>query len=193
MATWFDEVKACVGWDETDQARIAELRCCLDSKDVEVVGSIGRQLAQLKGMQPLMSNTRFASRWHSVLWEWFMGLLDGVFDGERVEKRWALGKRLADVDLTFGDIILLEGLARRRLFELAKIWLGENSDLLSAMMYTLDKALNLDLALIYSGYLPVRDAEMERVLLDRFITVTGFSRTLYENLAEAQGRAAVVQ
>jgi hypothetical protein len=54
-------------------------------------------------------------------------------------------------------------------------------------MCTLDKALNLDLALIYSAYLEVRDAEMERALLDRFLSVTGFSRTLYENLVEARG------
>jgi hypothetical protein len=59
--------------------------------------------------------------------------------------------------------------------------------LLSSTMRTLDKALNLDLALIYSAYLEVRDAEMERTLLDRFLTVTGFSRTLYENLAGTRG------
>ena len=51
-------------------------------------------------------------------------------------------------------------------------------------MQALEKALSLDLALIYNGYLEVRDAEMERTLLDRFLKVTGFSRTLYENLAE---------
>ena len=50
----------------------------------------------------------------------------------------------------------------------------------------LDKALNLDLALIYSAYLAARDAEMERALLDRFLAVTGFSRTLYENLADTR-------
>ena len=40
--------------------------------------------------------------------------------------------------------------------------------------------------LIYSGYLQVHDTEMERALLDRFLTITGFSRTLYENLVEAR-------
>ena len=45
---------------------------------------------------------------------------------------------------------------------------------------------HLDLALIYSAYLEVRSTEMERALLDRFLAVTGFSRTLYENLAEAR-------
>jgi len=194
MMTWFDKAKTCVGWDGADQARIAELRGCLDSKGDDVVDALGEQLTQLKGMQSLMSNARFVGRWYSVLREWFMGLLDGAFDGERVKERRALGKKLADVDLMFGDVILLEGLARQQLFELARERLCDNSASLSATMHTLDKALNLDLVLVYSGYCQARDAEMERALLDRFIAVTGFSRTLYENLAaEAQGRPRVNQ
>lgn len=191
MMAYLDRVKTCVGWGEDDRARIIELRCCLDPKATDVVGALGKRLAQLKGVQPLMSNARFARRWHNVLREWLMGLLDGPFDGERAEERWTLGKKLIDVDLTFGDLILLEGLARQQLFELVRERLGENPDSLSAMMYTLDKALNLDLALIYSGYLQTRDAEMERASLDRFIAITGFSRTLYENLAETQARKPV--
>jgi len=191
MTAYLDKVKMCVGWDDGDRMRITELRGCLDSKAADIVGALGKRLAQLKGVQPLMSNTRFARRWHSVLREWLMGLLDGPFDGKRTEERWTLGEKLVDVDLTFEDIILLEGLARQQLFELAREQLGESPDSLSAMMYTLDKVLNLDLALIYSAYLQMRDTEMERALLDRFIAVTGFSRTLYENLAEAQGRKAV--
>lgn len=193
MMAWFDMVKTHIGWDKTDQARIAAMRRCLDSNDPDLVDALGKRLAQLNGMQPLMSNIRFARRLYGLLREWLMGLLDGTFDGEGAQERWTLGKRLADVDLAFEDVILLEGLARQQLFELAREQVCQSPDSLSEMMYTLDKALNLDLALIYSGYLHVRDAEMERALLDRFITVTGFSRTLYENLAEAQGREQVAQ
>lgn len=98
-----------------------------------------------------------------------------------------LGQKLAGADLTFEDMILLEGLTRRQLFELAKERLGSHPDVLSSTMHTVDKALNLDLTLIYSTYLELRDAEMKRALLNQFLTVTGFSRTLYENLAEARG------
>lgn len=193
MIAWFDKVKTCVGWDEADQARVAELRACLNSNGADVVDTLSEQLAQLKGMQPLMSNARFARRWHSLLQEWLVGLLDGAFEGVRAKERWALGAKLTDVDLTFGDVILLEGLARQQLFELAREHLCGNSDSLAATMYTLDKALNLDLSLIYSGYRQSRDAEMERALLDRFIEVTGFSRTLYENLSGARrGRSGLV-
>ena len=116
-----------------------------------------------------------------------MGLFKGTFDGEHIEGRWEFGRKLVEIDMTFEDIILLEELARKQLFEFAQEELGECSQVLSSTMRTLDKALNLDLALIHSAYLETRDAEMERVLLDRFLTVTGFSRTLYENLAEARG------
>lgn len=193
MMTWLDKVKMCFGWDKADRARIAELRRWLDSDLAGVVESLGKQLAQFKGAQPLMSNARFVRRLHSVLHEWLMGLLNGTFDGKYAKERWAFGQRLADVDLTFEDVIMLEGLVRGQFYELSQKRLVGHPEMLLPTMHALDKALNLDLALIYSGYLQVHDAEMERTLLDRFLTITGFSRTLYENLAETQGREQMVQ
>lgn len=186
MMAWFDRIKMCVEWDKADQARIAELRRWLDSDISEVVEGLGKQLAQFKDAQPLMANARFVRRLHSVLREWLVGLLDGTFDGEYVKRRCTYGQKLVEIDLTFEDVILLEALTRRRLFEAAQTQLGERPRMLSATMRTLDKALNLDLALIYNGYLQVRDAEMERALLDRFLTITGFSHTLFESLVRAE-------
>ncbi|OQY16549.1 MAG: hypothetical protein B6I35_15735 [Anaerolineaceae bacterium 4572_32.2] len=185
-------VEISLAADDRGETRIAELRACLNSREADVVGALGEQLAQLRDIQPLMSNARFVTRLYSVLHEWLMGLLDGSLNGERAKERRAFVRKLTDVDLTFEDVILLDGLARRQLFELVREQLS-SSDSQSAMMYTLDKALTLDLVLIYSGYCYIRDAEMERALLDRFIKVTGFSRTLYDNLAEAQGHGSVAQ
>ena len=186
MMAWFDTVKACVGWDLTDQARIAELRAWLNSDLGEVIEYLGQQLASCKGSQALMSNKRFVRRLHGTLGEWLSGLLEGAFEGERAQERRAFGTGLPERDLTFNDVILLEGLVRGRLSEMAREHQGDDAEALSATMRSLDKALNLDSALVYSGYLEVRDAELERALLDRFLTVTGFSRTLYENLVEAR-------
>jgi hypothetical protein len=183
---WFDRVRMCVGWDKADRARIAELRRWMDSDVAEMIETLGEQLAQFKGTQSLMANVRFAQRFHGVLREWLIGLLDGEFNGEYARERWAFGQKLVELDFGFEDIILLEELTRRQLFELAQRWLDERPQMLSTTMRTLDKALSLDLALVYSGYLQVRDAEVERALLSQFLDVTGFSRTLYENLAEAR-------
>ena len=185
---WFDRIKTYVGWDLADQARIVELRGCMDSDFPRVIQDLGEQLVKFKNAQSLMTNKRFVQRLHSVLREWLNGLLDGAFDQEYVKGRAMLGPKLAGADLTFQDMILLEGLTRRQLFEFAEERLGDNPDVLSSTMHTVDKALNLDLTLIYSTYLELRDAEMKRALLNQFLTVTGFSRTLYENLAEARGR-----
>jgi hypothetical protein len=187
MTIWFTKVKTCIGWDLADQARMVSLRRCVDSDVGPTIEALGRQLAQLKGTQPLMANARFVQRLHGVLREWLMGLLDGTFDDGYVQDRWAFGHQLIELNLTFQEFILLEGLARGRLFDLAQRNLGERPDVLSAIMRTLDKALNLDLVLVCSAYLDVHDAEMERALLDRFLAVTGFSRTLYENLAGERG------
>jgi hypothetical protein len=77
-------------------------------------------------------------------------------------------------------------LTREKLLQLAQANLNGGSEPLSDTMRALDKALRLDLALIHTGYIQARDAEIERSLLDRFLAITGFSRTLYENLAEAR-------
>jgi hypothetical protein len=183
---WFDKIKTCVGWDLVDRARIAKLRRSMDSDCTEIIEALGKQLAQFKGVQSLMTNARFVQRLHSVLREWLIGLLDGTFDEEYVKARWGFGQKLVEVDLSFEDIILLESLARRSLFELAQGELNERPQVLWATVSTLDKALCLDLILIYNGYLQAREAEMERTLLDQFLAITGFSRTLYENLAEAR-------
>jgi hypothetical protein len=183
---WFDKIKTCVGWDLVDRARIAKLRRSMDSDCTEIIEALGKQLAQFKGVQSLMTNARFVQRLHSVLREWLIGLLDGTFDEEYVKARWGFGQKLVEVDLSFEDIILLESLARRSLFELAQEELNERPQVLWATVSTLDKALCLDLILIYNGYLQVREAEVERTLLDQFLAITGFSRTLYENLAEAR-------
>jgi len=186
MMTWFDRIKTYVGWDLADRTRIAKLRHCLDSDFTGVVQDLGKQLTKFKGTQSLMSNARFSQRLHSVLREWLMGLLNGTFDGEYVKDRLTFGRELLEADLMFEDVILLEELARKQLFGFAQRKLGGHPRALSSTMNTLDKALNLDLALIYSAHLEIRDAEMERVLLDRFLAVTGFSRTLYENLEETR-------
>lgn len=190
---WFDKVKQCVGWETTDQAQVDELCRCLEADFGSVIEALGNHLVMYKGTQPLMSNARFVQRLHSVLREWLMGLLSGSFDDGYIQSRDELVQKLIEVDLACEDIILLESLARSELFALAQAKLNGNPEALSAAMSVLDKALCLDLALIYNGYMQARDAEIERTLLDRFLAITGFSRTLYENLAEAQNRRTSLQ
>ncbi len=184
----FDKVKLYVGWDIADRDRLATLRHCLDSELGEVVETLGRQLVRFKGTQPLMTNAHFVRRLHDVLRDWLMGPLGGTFDDEYVKDRLAFGRELVAAGLAFEDVILLEELARTQLFDSVRRRFGENHQVLSSVMRTLGKAFSLDLELIYSAYHDVRDAQMERALLDRFLSVTGFSRTLYENLAEARER-----
>jgi hypothetical protein len=185
-AIWFDRVKTCVGWNSVDQEQVAKLGYYLKSEIGETVETLGRQLVQLEGKQELLANARFVQRLHGALTEWLMGLLDGIFNEEYVQIRWAFVGDLVAVGLMFEDLLLLESLARERLFELAKTRLDGNAEELLEIMHTLDKALCLDRALIFSRYIEVRDAESERSLLDRFLAITGFSRTLYENLAETR-------
>jgi hypothetical protein len=185
MTVWLNKVKICVGWDTVDQVQVSELHARLNSDLHGVVEAIGSCLVQFKDTQSLMANARFVQRLHGVLREWLAGPLAGEFDEAYAQARWALVRKLIEVDLTFEDVILVEGMARERLLELAQAQLDEG-ETLAATAQALDKALRLDMALIHRGYAQIRDAEIERSTLDRFLAITGFSRTLYENLAEAR-------
>lgn len=176
-----EKVGSCIGWNGDDRARLAEVHQWLAAERDTIVEDLGERLATFNGMRGLMTNARFMERLHGVLREWLMGLFEGASPGDRRE----LGHALARVDLGFEDVILLEGLMRERVFDLARTRLRGEPDRLSGVMHTLDKALNRDLALIHAGYLDVRDAKMEQALLDRFLTITGFSPTLYDSLARA--------
>jgi hypothetical protein len=186
MTVWLDKIKMCVGWDAVDRDRVSKLPACLDTDLHEAVEAIGSCVVQFKDTQPLMANARFVQRLHGVLREWLVGPLRGEFDEAYVQTRWALVRKLMEVDLSFGDIILIEGAAREQLRQLAQARLDGSAEDLSTTMLALDKALRLDMALIHGGYTQVRDADIERATLDRFLAITGFSRTLYENLAEAR-------
>jgi hypothetical protein len=186
MTVWLDKIKMCVGWDTVDRDRVSKLHAFLDSDLHEMVEAIGSCVVQLKDTQSLMANARFVQRLHGVLREWLAGPLAGEFDEAYAQTRWMLVRKLMEVDLAFEDIILIEGLAREQLLKLAQARLGMGDEDLSATVQALDKALRLDMALIHGGYTQVRDAEIERATLDRFLAITGFSRSLYENLAEAR-------
>jgi hypothetical protein len=182
---WADKARVCVDWREEDQARLAELRRWLESEQEEMIEDLADRLIKSNGAQPLMRNARFVQRLHDVLREWLMGLMKGPFDDGRAERRLALGQRLANVDLTFEDVILLEAMTHQRLFALAERRVGEQPQELSSTMRTLNKVMTYDRGLVYAGCLDLHDAELEDSLLDRFLTVTGFSPTLYESLVEA--------
>lgn len=176
-----EKVRSCIEWNGEDRARLAAVGEWLAAEREGIVEDLGERLATFNGMRGLMTNVRFMERLHGVLRQWLMGLFDGAPAGERRD----VGHALARVDLGFEDVILLEGLMREHVFEVAQRHLSGDPDRLSDVMRTLDKALNRDLALVHAGYLDVRDAKMEQALLERFLAITGFSPTLYDSLAQA--------
>jgi hypothetical protein len=181
---WSDRTALFVDWTEGDRARLGELRSWLESESECVLEELTEQLMRSVGMHSLAASAPFARHLQGVLRDWLTGLLDGASDDSSVEERRALGHKLARVGLKFEHVILLEGATRQRLFELAQKRLDGQPRRLLSTMRTLDKALNQDLALVYAGCRDLHSAEVEEALLDRFLTITGFSPNLYESLAQ---------
>lgn len=185
-SVWLEKAKQEIAWDGRDRARMSELNCWVAPHLEEMIEGLSERLMALNDRQQLMGNARFARRLHGLLGDWWMGLLDGAFDEEYFEDRIALGKRLVDLGLTFEGLILLKGLTRQYVFELAQNKLLDRPQVLWTTMHTLNKAFDLDLGVVHLGYLKAHDANLERKQLDRFLAVTGFSPTLYESLVEAR-------
>lgn len=188
MMVWDDKVRSCVKWREGDPARLAQLRAWVDSEREAIIEELAESLIELNGARTRKSNARLVRRLQDVLGQWLLGLTDVAFEGDdndRAERRRAVGRKLAHVNLTFEDVTVMEAIAEERLFAMAWRRLGDEPERLALMMQALSKAMTYDRAFVHAGCLDLHDAELEQALLDRFLTVTGFSPSLYESLAEA--------
>ncbi|MCJ7739425.1 MAG: hypothetical protein MUQ10_19280 [Anaerolineae bacterium] len=144
------------------------------------------QLVFFKRMQPLMLNTRCADTLHRVLRDRMDGLLLADCSESYGEHRVLTVQRLASLDLALADIILLGDLVRRELLALARKRLGGDDAAMPAMQEAIDQSISLDLMVVCNICQQLHDEEMEKALLDLLLSVTGFSRSLYEGLTVVQ-------
>ena len=183
--SWADRAKSCIGWDERDAEGLASLWEWLAPEKDELVDLLVEGVTQLDGVPRLLRNGRFTGRLHALVEEWLLGVLAPAYDDvERQERRRDLGRRLARIDVCFEEVMLLEAMAHGRLLALISKNQDGGADQLSLMLGALQKALSYDRGLVHAGYVEFRDSEMEQALLDRFLSITGFSPSLYEGLAE---------
>ena len=183
--SWADRAESCMGWNERDDEQLASLREWLAPEKDELVGVLVERMTQLDGVPRLLRNGRLTGRLRALVEEWLLGLLAPAYDdAERQERRRDLGRRLARLDVRFEEVTLLEAMAHGQLLALTRKNLDGGADQLSLMLGALQKALSYDRGLVHAGYVEFRDSEMEQALLDRFLSITGFSPSLYEGLAE---------
>ena len=150
------------------------------------MGVLQSQLVFFKRMQPLMLNTRFADTLHRVSCVWMDGPLLADYTESYGEHRVLTVQRLASLDLALADTILLRDLVRRELLALATKRLGGDDVAMPAMQEAIDQSISLDLMVVCDICQQLHDEEMEKALLDLFLSVTGFSRSLYEGMTVVQ-------
>jgi len=183
--SWADRAKGCIGWDETDEERLARLREWLVSEEDELVDVLVERVTELDGVPALLKTGRYKGRLHALVDEWLSGLVTPAYDdAERQERRWDLGRRFARLDIGYEGVMLLEAMAHERLLAVVTKNLGGRADQFAPTLSALHKALTYDRGLVHAGFADLRDKEMEQGLLERFLLITGFSPSLYEGLAE---------
>jgi len=190
--SWADRAGSCIDWEERDEDRLAAIRKWLEPEKDGFVAGLVERVSRLDRVPRLLRNDRFAGRLHTVLQEWLSGLLTLACDDlDRQERRRSLGARLARLNISYDEVILIEGMTYRWLTSVITEHVDGCVDELSPTLCALHKAMTYDRGLVHAGFVDLRDSEMEQALLDRFLAITGFSPSLYEGLAETweQGQA----
>lgn len=156
----YQDLRSYVGWSDDDEMRLAaayrHVRPQIGALVDDFYAEIQRHVAT---SDVLGSDARRIARLKTSLTTWMEELLQGPHDAEYVSRRWQVGLRHVEIGLPHVYAMAALSRLRGRMTEiLAASWPVEPRELLLTVR-TLDKALDLDAAVIGDAY------EQERVRL----------------------------
>ncbi len=164
---WFrryQDLQRYVGWTEDDARSVQTLAGSLDPHLSPLVddfyGEIERHPAARK---VITGGTEQIARLKGSLVRWVRELLSGPYDAGYVERRSRVGRRHVEIGLD--QVYTNVALSRLRsglVVALGGVWPGDRGGLLSAVQ-SLNKLLDLDLALIEDAYQAEYVARQQRV------------------------------
>ena len=159
----YRELQAYVGWDEADARRIhavaPALIPCLPALIEDFYHEINRYPQArrvITGGEPQIERLK------QSLIKWLMELLQGPYDSDYVMRRWRVGRRHVEIGLD--QIYTNVALSRLRsglVGALGQSWQGDLNELI-ATLQSLNRLLDLDLAMIEAAYQTEYQARQQR-------------------------------
>lgn len=149
----YRELQAYVGWTDDDSLRIAATAPLIDARLPALIEDFYEVIERHpRASKVITGGTAQVERLKGMLLGWIRELLAGQYDKAYVERRWRVGWRHVEIglDQAYTNTALSRlrtGLCR----SLQEEWVGE-PDLLMETVRSLNKALDLDLAIIEEAY-----------------------------------------
>lgn len=149
----YQELQAYVGWADEDARRVTATAPLLADALVPLIVDFYDEVARHpETAKVITGGAAQIERLKGTLLEWLGQLLSGPYDRAYVARRWRVGARHVEIGLdqvyTNAALSRLRGGLNRALRER---WRSE-PDLLIATLHSLDKLLDLDLAIIEDAY-----------------------------------------
>lgn len=158
----YQELQSYVGWTEADAQRVAAAAPLLEGGFVALVDDFYAEIQRHPdALKVITGGAAQIERLKQTLLGWLRGLVSGTYDAAYVAQRWRVGWRHVEIglDQVYTNVALSRlrtGLVRT----LQENWQGDPGDL-RAVVRSLDKLLDLDLAIIEEAY------QAERLALAR--------------------------
>jgi hypothetical protein len=163
MIERYRDLQRYVGWTDQDAARIraaaAAARPSFDALVDDFYAEIDRHPQARKA---ITGGAAQVARLKKSLVGWLTGLFSGTYDEDYVGRRWRVGRKHVEVNVELTYVtVALSRLRLRLLKALNRQWRGTTEELL-AVTLSLNKLLDLDLAIIQDSYQQQRLAERQQ-------------------------------
>jgi two-component system, NtrC family, sensor kinase len=157
------ELRSYVGWTDADAARIVAAAPLLEPSVLVLIDDFYDEIERHpEARKVITGGPAQIERLKGTLVGWIRDLLGGTYDADYVARRWRVGWRHVEIGLeqVYTNVALSRlrtGLVRA----LYEAWTGEQVDL-NETVRTLNKLLDLDLAIIEDAYQAEYMARLQR-------------------------------
>jgi signal transduction histidine kinase len=166
----YRELQLYIGWTEEDAQTIRTIAGLLEPAFPRIADDFYEVIGRHSHTRAVLEESHAQiSRLKGTLTGWLRDLLGGNYDREYVERRWAVGRRHAELGLDQVFCNVAVGRIRMGLLdELCRVWDREIGGLHDAIR-ALNRLLDLDLAIIEEAYQAERLQRQQQV--DRLATL----------------------
>jgi PAS domain S-box-containing protein len=160
----YQELQQYLGWTEEDARRVHDVATVLESKLSAIVDDFYAVIDEHPEARKVITGGQDQIRRLKVtLLNWLRELLAGPYDADYIVRRWKVGWRHVEIGLS--QVYTNAALSRirsRLLQALGESWTN-NGSMLPATAQSLNKLLDLDLAIIEEAYQAENMARQQRI------------------------------
>lgn len=149
----FGVLRRYLNWSGTDDQTVDQLRkLLLPFSQVFIEDFYGEIVRHPQVVKVLVGGDQQIARLKVSLSKWLIELLAGTYDVEYVQRRWQVGYRHVEIGLDQTYVNVAHGRLRMQMQCVLLEELKQEPDQLEQCLLTLNKVLDLDLALISAAY-----------------------------------------